>query len=678
MAVEGLTLTPPTGSAIDLNGSKWGLEALSIGQPARREELVSSLDADGGLPARVSPREVREVTATVRLLDAANMNAAMNSIGTLEAMLESAERLAASNPTNPVLDLVRLVYTPAGSTYSYSLIVLAAEITDIPREMSGDGLGFFIARPVVTIRAICDPFAYGTTGSSPFTTTYLDATTTLGYGVSSTVAGGVGDVSPWLRLKVKDVDSKTRSRVIAGVRVNESGTSPVIPVSGTGSVTAVVGTVSSGVLTASSTEWVVSASLPRQTRTGSFRVYLAEANSNSTGSARLVSAEVGGSKKTGPIATVDNAGRVDAYLGEVVADSSWDGWIETTGSVKYSSVILIPTDSFVEVVGAQAGRQMVGTVTIADSLATTSTELNGRTVTTGSGTWTGPSSGWPVSATNWARRTATFMFAPVTARITGTGTNYIGLDLKFRTRTSRSVDAVTLTQTTPVTGAIARYVDDNTYLFVGWRGIASSVAGASNARPVVAKLTGAGSSWVYLWQGEEQPSAFNAVLGNIGSFDWNLQVLDDGRWWVNVKGLDGLVTGYYQEGYGQDADLVSGATLGNTSNAKVGLYDWWQASTPALTRDITALSVSALVGVTPPPIPSGATLTLAGPKMTNADGAEYPYIGSSGIKIRPGVNNNLTVAARRSSGYLASGAASTDPLDLDIDGYPRFISVPHT
>ena len=230
MAKEGLTLTPPTGSAIDLNGTKWGLEALAIGQPARREDLISSIDADGGLPARVSPRDVREVTATIRLLDAANMDAALNSIADVEKILESAERLAASNPTNPVTDLVRLVYTPAGATLSYSLIVLAADVSEIPREMSGDGAGFFIARPVVTIKAICDPYAYGTSGStSPFTSTYLDATTSGGtFADSVTVAGGVGDVSPWLRLKIKDVDSKNRSRIIAGVRQGEGSTTASI------------------------------------------------------------------------------------------------------------------------------------------------------------------------------------------------------------------------------------------------------------------------------------------------------------------------------------------------------------------------------------------------------------------------------------------------------------------
>jgi hypothetical protein len=661
MAVEGLTLTPPTGSAIDLNGAKWGLEALSIGQPARREDLISSLDADGGLPARVSPRDVREVTATVRLLDAANMNAALNSIADLERVLESAERIAASGWTNPVLDLVRLVYTPAGSTYSFSLIVLAAEIVEIPREMTGDGVGFFIARPVVTLRAICDPFAYGTTGSSPFTTTYLDKTTTSAYAVSETVAGGVGDVSPWLRLKVKDVDSKTRNRIIAGVRRGEATANPVIPVSGSGSVTAVVGSVSSGTLTTTSTEWVVSASLPRQTRKGSFRVYLAEARSEAAtgGSVRLVTSEAGGSRRTGSSVELSRAGRVDAYLGEVIVDTDWDGWIETTGSVAYTSVILIPTDSYVEVFGASTGRQLVGSTLIADTLQTTSTTIGGRNFTTGTGSWSHSSGSWPVSATNWARRTATGMSVPEFA-VAGSG-NYIEVDIQFRTRRTGAGIGFSGGAFGPVGSGVALRYDPSGYTFL------AAVAGTIGDYRFVKY---AGGAAVSLWS-----SSSAGVLSAGTTYEWRVQVTADGRWYIRIKNVDGV--SLYLEATGQDADLVSGGALGNTSAARVALYDFYDGS-PAVSRDISNFQISSLAAVTPAPLPSGATLTLSGPRLLNGDNSDYPYVGSSGIEIRPGVDNNLTVMTRRSSGFTTSGAASTDPLDLDIDGYPRFISVPHT
>ena len=665
MAVEGLTLTPPTGSAIDLNGTKWGLEALTIGQPARREDLISSLDADGGLPARVSPRDVREVTATIRLLDAANMNAALNSIAALETVLESAERLAASNPTNPVTDLVRLVYTPAGSTYSYSLIVLAADITEIPREMTGDGAGFFIARPVVTIRAICDPYAYGTTGSSPFTTTYLDTTAAAGtYAVSATVAGGVGDVSPWLRLKIKDVGSKNRGRVFAGVRVGESATTASIAAA---SLTALAATISSGVVTTSSTQWVGSVSLPRQTRRGSFRVYLAEARSNSTGTVRLVHAEAGGSKRTATPVALSSTSAIDAYLGEVSTDADWDAWIETTGSVIYNGIILIPTDSFFDVVGASGGRQINGAISAADTLASTSSELNGRSLTTGSGTWSTGATSWPVSTANGARRTAVTMLDVVTATA-GSG-NYLELDLRWSSRTARATDGTSLGTGGLLTGAIARYVDTSNYIWAGW--INSGSGNHFGARPFIGRRVG--SLMINIWGGEVVPFALLGI-----DYEWNLQVTADGRWYLAVNQAGGNAA-TDQFASGQDASFVQGETLGNPSSAKVGLIDQYALYTnPTITRDLYNFRVSPLVGVTPPPIASGATLTLSGPKMTNADGVEYPYVGSSGIKIRPGVNNNLTLATRRSSGYLNVGSATTDATDIDVDGYPRFISVPHT
>lgn len=667
MAKEGLTLTPPTGSAIDLNGTKWGLEALNIGQPGRREDLLSSLDADGGIPARVSPRDVREVTATVRLLDAANMNAALNSIADLERVLESAERLAASNPTNPVLDLVRLVYTPAGSTYSYSLIVLTAEVAEIPREMSGDGLGFYIARPVVTIRAICDPFAYGTTGTTPFTTTYLDTTTTSAYAASATVAGGTGDVSPWLRLKVKDVASFSRGRILAGVKTGEGATEPVIAA---GSMTAIAGVLASGVITASSTRWITAASIPQQTRIGTFRAYLlaARATASTGASVRFVTAEVGGSKKTGPTTQLTNAGLFDPYLGEVTADSGWNGWIEVFGDISFAALLLVPTDSFVEVASAAPGRQMTSTATIADTLASSSTNIAGRTLTIGTGTWStasiGTTSGdWPVSVIG-ARRQTTNQTGTRIA-IAGTG-NRLDVDLRWRSSTILG-STETLGTDGLLTGAVARYVGTNDHLQIGW--INEGTGNHLGARPyIIRRLSGSEAT---IWKGEKQPSALDGRV-----YYWSFQVTADGRWSIEIKQGEAVI----QTASGQDSSLAEGQTLGNASNSKVGLIDRYTRSTPSITRDLAEFSASPLVGVTPAPIPVGGALTLAGPKMTNDNGAEYPYNGSSGIKIEPGVNNNLTVMARASSSVYPANDINqvfTTPLDLDIDGYPRFISVPH-
>jgi hypothetical protein len=409
--------------------------------------------------------------------------------------------------------------------------------------------------------------------------------------------------------------------------------------------------------------WTVSASLPSQSRTGAFKVYLSEATSSSAtgGSVRLTWAESGGSRRTNPSATVNNSGVTDAYLGEVLTGSSWTGWIETTGTVSFKDLVLVPADSVVEITGPAAGKQLNGAVTLRDSLSVLiSRELNAKSFDLGSGSWSTVASGWTVSSSG-ATRTPVSMSTPVIATA-GTG-NPIDLDLRWQSETLRPSNGVSLGTGGLLTGAVARYVDSNNFAWAGW--INDGTGLHFNARPYLQKRVG--GTYKTLWAGEVVPSALSGFTA-----DWNIQMTADGRWYIEVA-----FGGASQYASGQDADLASGATLGNVSSAKVGLIDQYSLSTPTMERKLRDFRVSSLVGVTPPPIPAGDTLTLSGPKMVNTSGAEYPYIGSSGIQIRPGANNNLTVMTRRSSGLLTSGNGTTDPLDIDIDGYPRFLSVPN-
>lgn len=671
MSLESLTLVHPTDAArnITLNGTKWGLEELDLGNPSRREDLITSLDASGGYPARVSTRDNREVTARLRLLDATTVNGALDSIGTLERLLLEAEEFAAADPTDPVLDCVRLVYKPATSTYAYSLIVLAAEIADVPKTLTGDDAGWFIKRPVVTIRAICDPFAYGADVTSPTRTTFLDATTggtALADSYRVPASGGIaGDVSPWTRIRVKDVASTIRNRLVIGVRRNEANTTPTIAA---GSMTTVAGSLSSGTITTTSNDYVVAASIPQQTRKGTFRLYLSQVTSTTTGSVRFIAAESGAGRRVGPAATIDNAGTYEVDLGEVSMGSTWDGWIETTGTVSFTTLILVPTDSFIQATGAAPGQQMTGAVTLADTLTDTFTDISGRSLTTGGGTWskatTGTATGnWSGTATG-ARRTTTNQLGVMIA--VAHTTDILDVDVRWTSRTTRSFDTATLT-TGLLTGAVARYVGSTSYLFAGWTSAAAGTGDHANARPTVIKSVSGTSKT--LWTGD---IVSGALFGN--AYDWNLQATADGRWYVEVSTGGALM----QSASGQDVDLIQGGALGDTAECRTGLLDAFALSTPSMTRDITNFRASPLAGVTQPPIPSGATVTLAGPKMLTANNAELPYLGSSGIQLRPGSANNLTLFARRSSGLATSTTNKSDALDVDIDGWPRFLSVPHS
>jgi len=676
MAVEGLVLVHPTDSAknITLNGSKWGLEDLDLGNPARREELVASLDASGAVPFRVAPRDNREVTARLRLLDAATMNAAMDSIGALEALLNEAERFAADDPDDPVTDLVRLVYTPADSTRSFSLIVYGGDITGIPRTLSGEDAGFFIKRPVVTIRAICDPLAYGAGVTSPTRTTWLDTTvsgTDTATSVKVPTSGSIaGDVSPWTRVLLEDDASMIRDRIVLGLRQGEGSVTPSIAV---GDLTAVVGTVSSGVMTATSTEWVVAAQLARQTRVGSFRVYLHDATSASSGSARLVVAPAGSSRKTGSVGTVSDGATFDLDLGEVSADSSWDAWIETTGSVKFSAVILVPTDSFVEVTGAAPGRQLIGKLSVSDGFAT-SADLDGDSLTAGehSGTWTvNGTSTTPFSVTGTiAERSASSMASPAVAYAGTQDYLNVNIDATIKAGTLNLAGTPAPTQTTPFAGIFARRTTATTqgnYIVAGL----ALEAGYGNASVGVWKYIS--GTFTRIYQGPVRAGWIAWGLTDGPNLRFRFQTTEDGRWYV---GVGSTFAAPDEVASGSDPDLAAGGTLADSAEARVGLFHFGSWSTGSVGY-WSGFRVSALTGITPPPIPADGEIALAGAKLLTEPGAEHPYTGSSGLALRQGVDNNLTMFVRRPSTVAGTGDAATEPLGVTVSGWPRYLSVPH-
>jgi hypothetical protein len=666
MPVESLTLTPPSGSSISLSGTKWGLLDFDLGNPQRRDEMVSSQDASGSMPFRVAPRENREVTVRLQLLDAAgNMNTALDSVGALEALLERAENIAAEGWVDPVAESVRLVYTPAGATSSYSLIVLTGEITGVPKVTTGDDAGYFLARPIVTVRFQCDPFAYGAVR------TYLDATTTLSTAVSNTVAGGPGDISPWIRSAFKDVATQSRGRLIVGLKKDEASTTPTLPASGW---TAIAGTYNAGpppFMFTNSTDtanWQTLCSLPRQTRTGSFRVYAHRCYNNnaaSPGQIRLAWCPVGSALNRNEV-VIPTTGAATVYLGEVNVTSSWDAWLETRGSVYLTDIILVPVDSYMEVTSPMSTNFMVGAKAAEDALQTTSTHIGGRSLTTG-GTWTTTNSispTWPVSAANWARRSAVSMGTTPAFAQAGTG-NHIAVNVQANVKWTAGVPPVN-SSGLPMMGVYARWVDASNYVVFGpWP---DGSWGWNDARPRLAVVTSGVAAT--LWTPDNLFPWPSGGLSN--GTRVRLQITADGRWAVAVTNSNTIIA----QASGHNAVLAQGATLGNASAAKAGIFDLHQASS-ACDRDTKDFSISPLVGVTPAPIPSGATLTQSGVRLRNSDGAEYTYVGSSGIDLRPGANNNLTVVAHRSPGVHGVDA-STDPLDIDIDGYPRFLSVPHT
>jgi hypothetical protein len=277
---------------------------------------------------------------------------------------------------------------------------------------------------------------------------------------------------------------------------------------------------------------------------------------------------------------------------------------------------------------------------------------------------------WPV-ASDGAARTVVSMASPGAHAIAGTG-NYLDVEVRAQLVTHVPSDLGIYDWSKPVHGIEARRVDDNNFLVAGW-----AINGAREARPGL--WTKVGGTYNVLWLGPSYP-ILNPWLVLVGIFsDWTLQATSDGRWFVSVEVKNGILGGTYWSASkaGANGLLIAGEPLG-AATARTGIHDWWDQATPVMTRKTRKFRVSNLAAVTPPPIPSGATLKLEDTELLTAAGAKYPYVGSSGLTILPDVDNNLTVFTRRSADrHKDSSSANADPLDIDIEGYPRFLSVPH-
>jgi len=185
------------------DASTYRLQGLEIPPPSKKPEWITGGDSDGAVLGRDPLHENRVVTARVRILPQATMDAALAAIAAIGDKLEEAER----NLTG-----VALVWTPAGSTKSFTLRVLSGEITELPIALDGTDAGWFFTRPapVITIVMTCDPYARGTevTGTPASSTLPL---------MTVELTSVTGDVPAEGRLIVTDAATQSRRHVEWGL-----------------------------------------------------------------------------------------------------------------------------------------------------------------------------------------------------------------------------------------------------------------------------------------------------------------------------------------------------------------------------------------------------------------------------------------------------------------------------
>lgn len=159
--------------SLDINdGTTYRLhESLEIGPPSKR--LLWLAGREGDALGDVPGYERRTVTAKVRIWNTASMDAALAALSTLVKKIQKAERTDGG---------IALVWTPAGSTKSRTIYVLAGEVTGLPINPTSADSGWFKARPMITLRLDCKPFLYDAETTPNLTDSDVFARDTLSEG----------------------------------------------------------------------------------------------------------------------------------------------------------------------------------------------------------------------------------------------------------------------------------------------------------------------------------------------------------------------------------------------------------------------------------------------------------------------------------------------------------------
>lgn len=171
--------------------------------PKKKLEWIAGGDTDGGVLARDPLFENREITARIRIVAQSTMDLALAKIAAIGDKLEEAER---SNTG------VTLQWTPADATLTTGTFrCLHGEITDLPVTVDGDGAGWFVKSPIITVTMVCDPFMRGTEVLAGTTSASTLPLATL------ELTSVAGDVQAEGRLVVTDAATQSRRLIRWGL-----------------------------------------------------------------------------------------------------------------------------------------------------------------------------------------------------------------------------------------------------------------------------------------------------------------------------------------------------------------------------------------------------------------------------------------------------------------------------
>lgn len=664
MAAEVLSVRPAgvsgSGSDITLHTGDWVIQELDLGVPSRRDELVSSPDADGVALARIAKREPVDFSIKVRLKPQASMDAALGKLRTLEAALASAEAAYAQGIVDPGLDACRLIWSPAGSTAEGILPVVRAEVSELPKVVAGDDAGWFLSAPVVTITGLRDPFVYG-----PLTQAVQASSAGTPLGQEVTVPAVGGSVPPWMRVTVEDTVAsagQARNQLSMGLEIPGQVTSLTFsPGTGSGKLdpAGLAGTVGSGRLSCSSADWVGAGQVNGADHRGQYRVIACLSKATSDGSAIRLRWGVQGQALTlNTQVTVPTGFYGDLDLGTVSVDrdagGTWTGVVEALGNVSLAGLMLVPMAQWLSA-ETTPGSSALG-VKVLEGNLTGSGVLHGSALGTppGSGTWT--ATGTWEKQTGYVERTA-LSEVPLATAFAGT-TSYAGCVVSCR----HQATAFTTVGFGSVSGLYARYVDANNYAALQLLGRNTSAWGISFALNIAGTFVGLFSSFA---SGTPQYAT---------GWTYTLQVTIDarGNWQFGVAPVIGSMVTVAS---GQHPALATGGVL---ATGKVGLHDRWASST-AQTRRFSNFTVHGTTGTVNPLIPAKKQLEVAPAGTVTVDGATRTRVSPRGSVFAPPPDQatRLLVASRRFSGMAVTEAeGKVDSQRVTVNTRKRWLQVP--
>jgi hypothetical protein len=663
---------------IELNdGVNFTIESL-VFNPAQKKPLyVSNADADGEALVRESHYTPANFELKVRVEPQASIHAGLIKLGELTDAIQACEKVERGQA---------LEWTPASTEDTYTVYVLSGDITGIPIEVEGDGAGWLLGAPVVTIKLTCRPFLHLPERTVLTTTESAAEPLQVRH-----IKGILGDVPAEARLIVSDKASQDRRFAMWGRDVVTSEAPPTLLLTAKSGLTGAgfsgESKTRSGAYSEEKVLRGIAVSQPttlcgtgRIENVGSYAIYLRVYATSEA--ARFRISYRSGDGPLRPLewkqAPVVN-GWSEIYLGVASLDAvtlgTQTGEIRveqkaTTGNpandVNY--LMLWPTKAQGKARGI--ARYEPSKLIAYDNFEQTTGSLEGKELGFPSGTtWaeinkTGEN-GFKVTAEHVAER----------AKVSDANLNSgcfatVGTTTYSTVSISGSFIATTSVEGAIRLGLLARYVSTESWLMAALVHESGDITKGSVAGPmgvyliILKRVAGTPTTLGYAYFGSSMPSDFTQTGQGIG-----LYVGAEGSWSATIKGQT-IASGY-------DASLAPGGTL---EKGRVGIYDAWTSAT-ANSRKVDRVSVlgaedAGRVCYSGKQLEFNSRGCLRQDSAGTYDGPPSSYRGS-GFYLEPegklGLINRVVTRMRRNDNEAEEDSVVTDKHAVEVKSRERFL-----